>query len=100
MEGSATISRAPEAADDGETVDIALDELHTLTQAALAAFGYSDDDAAAIAEVIAYCWQTVLSVICLSNDRGQHALDHKPTEVRGHGAVLPLSSSTKPCRWS
>ena len=56
-------SRAPEAAADGETVDIALDALHTLTQATLATFGYSVEDAATIAEVIASRQQTVLSIL-------------------------------------
>ncbi len=51
MEGSTTVGRGQEAADDGETVEMALDALHTLTQATLGTFGYSDEDAATIAEV-------------------------------------------------
>ena len=62
MDGSATVSRAPEAAEDGKTVDVALDALHTLTQAALATIGYSDEDAATIAEVIACRRKNALSM--------------------------------------
>jgi len=69
MEGSATVSRASEAADDGEKVEIALDALHTLTQATLATFGYSDEDAAAIAEVVASYWRTASSILHVPGDR-------------------------------